>query len=851
MPRRLLILYLALLSVVGCAPHYRPAQMPSPSEHVAPAQASRSTAPPHVLALGGIDPQAFYANLRAANQFWVTDPTFAGGAVGDCSNDDTAAQQAAINKAIAVQGTPPTNAGGEVYWPTPPCAYKTTSELLVNGPARLRGQSSNGNTAGIRAYAAMRSVLALRCTFGITNANNTVLGYDRCRVSDLTVDANFQSLSVTQPTHGILQLGVESSQFDNVHAINSLGAGIYAAKDQFPMTIGSVTTTGSNTFAGLTVTQPDPNYESAVFAASSCASGTCTIVVKANSTTTFQVSYDGGSTYYSYVQNITPSSASNLTINGLVLSGFRVVFPAGPFTINDTARFTITYSVLGDFGGLPGAPNADDLFQDVGLSQDGTLYRTAGMPPAGLINYNLVVAPGTVALTSGSGIVAGTSTTFMSQFGASSSRQMITIDGVLNTYGTRAIFQSIILNDAQQQIVVGTEPAVNVSGKNYATGGFGCYYESGLGDGARMIWNGGQLGQCVNGLFFAGGHGPHIVGMSANSVALGGLIVGGGISPFDYTTTTLVENWHTASGCANPFYLSPNSGGQLLEPTGTVIVDGVPISWSWETNGVYTPLFSSSAFSLVPLTNFQLIPQAVTLAAHNSTIPAPTAYGLPLHNSLIRLSSTPTGLVNLDGLTIGPGVNGQKVQIINVQPGTTYAFNDNQTNLSAVTGIYLSGASTVNLGYLEFIEFTYMGPEGIWIQTGFGSHATYPGGQIRGGGKTIVTSNSTLTELYRTRPTTGLGIANGIGIRFLIHSEATTGTLEAWWTGTASWDGASNLTGFTIDSAAGTNSGAPPSGWGPTGAGGDGFHGFINWQATANNSSPITTQIMVDGISGP
>lgn len=798
-------------------------------ENVAPATIVASPAPVSLQSpelanvVGGKTPYSLGTFVN------VMDPIF--GAVGDGVHDDTAAFTAFVAACIAQ------NATGFV--PTPANFYNITAEIPVNGAARIVGQTTNGRVPCLRATASMRSIVALRSTAGLS-IGQTLLAYDRAYFEAINFDANGQA------HNGVILLGSEFTTFKDCVFQNATQCGIRNAKDQLASTLSAVTpTVPGGSPPGVTVSQPDPNYEAIAFIGVGTPPTWSLVLKVTGGGTTYQTSYDGGATFNTFNQPLPAGGLSGLAVgavgsNAGLSSGVVVDFPAGTYHDGDTYAFTLTYNYL-DFVGFPGAANADVRYDDCVFLTCGSVFHSAGYPPV-FGGYNSNAIAGTVAIASGSLLVTGTGTSFMSAVtGAGSARMALTINGV------GSFLVAAVLDDTHLALVPGTAPATTASGLDFALGTYGGMYEDGLGDGLHAQWLQGTIGSCTMGAQFAGAFGPNLLGVAVQSAAFYAFTFGTG--QFDQTIDATVHNCHLSSDVNIAYYLAPTSGGVLLNPRATQSFAGVAANWSWHNSGTFTQLAPNGAASLVPLSNLQIIQQPVVLASHSSTIPAPTNSGGSVSaNSRVSISSALTGVIQLDGTPIiAPGVNGQVLRVVNGDAGKMYVFNDNLTNLPGLSGVLLAGSSKVRLNYLEEIEFSWDPTVLLWRQTGFMSRANSAGGSVGGGaGNCVTTTDATLTEIYRALPAVSGG--NGLGLRFDVIARSAAGGLLGWWSGnSASFTAAVATAGFVLGPATGSNAGAPPAGWAPS-TSSDGTHAFVNVQASSNNASPITWTIDVWGI---
>jgi hypothetical protein len=786
---------------------------------------------PNGCAAGAAD--VFYAHLRANKQFWVTDPTMAGGAVGNFVHDDTPSFNAAIAAALA--------ANGEVVVTTPSVAWRITSELVINGPVRMRGQSDNMAQPPIRAAAPMRSLIALRATFGSPQPEDQAP--DRALITDITLDANFMA------DNCMILLGAEFSQFSRLQCINALKAGIREAVMQFAATLSGVTATvPGGSPAGVTVVQADPNYVGL------SGPGPFHLVLKIQDAgTTYALSVDNGATFATYHQPFTAAKNSNIAradnVNKpSVLTGITASFPAGVYHDNDTYAFSVTLN-LGDYTGDPVTGNSDITYEDLVLGQCGSLYITAGMPGSWGA-YNVTTIAGTAATTIANQIIVGTATSWNSLRGAGSTRMMLDVNG------GGIIFQGIVLDDTHFAVVTGTEPAVNVAGAAFAMSGYAGVYEDGLVDGMRGRYVRGHVGDCVVGLSCGGQQGPKVQDYSMHSTALGGVSIGGSTS--DPCTGTVLSGIHNDSGSVFGYWLSPNSTGVVIQPTGGLLngINGLAQSWVELSDGSISPFRIQGAQSLVPIHSLTLLPstQNITAAGQQIQIPDVTKEGALGNTSYIRLTSNADYLLNATPVIPPAQSNtmGAVVILHNTGPHVL-SFRDHGNTLSGLE----TEAAYTSLGVGDMIAFIGTGGTPyIWTQIWRNTDAYSNGNPMGNTGEgrfRLQTVSSAAAALIYQVDVVNSGIAAGTLLKFDVQAQSQAGATCGWWQDCmVAWDVTGTQVLFTIGSAFGITGGvagsiplgwaisigAPVGGYAPIKVAGDVSANTVTWTIVVKHRDP-------------
>jgi Pectate lyase superfamily protein len=163
---------------------------------------------------------SWYANEHGASEFWVTDPSYVGGADPTGVADSTAAIQATLTAAAV--------AGGEVL--VPPGTYTITAPLKMSGPGvSMRGigavgvGGAGGATIAVRSGSTMRHMLLVAET---TDLENLV----------------FNGGPNREARYGVAYGGTKGSVFRNLEVLNTNYAGIYNQNNMGDVVYSAVTT---------------------------------------------------------------------------------------------------------------------------------------------------------------------------------------------------------------------------------------------------------------------------------------------------------------------------------------------------------------------------------------------------------------------------------------------------------------------------------------------------------------------------------------------------------------------------------------------------------------------------------
>ena len=821
---RLILLGLVLATLaVGC-PHVS-VVVPN----AAPAQ-TLPPVPPRVLATGGADPFAWYANERAAKFFYVTDPTMAGvGAKGDNVTDDTAAIVAADAAAKAVLGT--------VVFPPPPFATRRPPRSGCTGRGTGRGSRRtliSPRSARTESGLPQRRRLPLdvRIARSATTPGPLDNAPSRALFEDMTIDCGSGAART-----GILLDGSEYGRLRNVHVINCIEHGVRNASVILPPTISSTTQSGTGgSPTGITFTQADPNYLLGdLFVIDTSAATPTTIALKivnpgALNTATFAVSFNGGA--YSAATFPLEAVVQVATSGGAVVqanTGILAQFPAGSY--NAGTIYTVTVTPTDADIGQAQAANDSVVFDQLSLSQDGTLYATAGL----IGGYNgftfTATASGTVATTSGSQIVEGSGTSFLTGLqGCNYGRAMLKVGGIFYEVGA-------ILDDTHLALVESPVPSANASGLDYAISCNAGYYEDGANESDYTQMFAGEFGQDSICAMFGYQRGMMLDRPHFNSCAIAGAVFGGAVDQF--ISNFLVLGAHFASGTigANhgiPLWISPHSNGDILDPLGLVVVGGNPVSWTIRTGGFDGPLSNNSAplsnggaFSYMPIEDLLLIPNIQTVTSNAFTVVLPDLAPLQQtgHSSLIDLRASPdfTDYVfTATPIIPNPSFAGLFLYIRNGSLASTYAFPNWLTSNSGIVG---SGEyTTIGPQQTLVLMSTVQAAASPWVVVGVSKTYGNSNQNVASLGNTgetemkKTTSNATPTTIIAHSCTTLASGAGGIDFDVMANSGAVNaGTnVGSWEHCFIGLDIACNITAYTCDIVTGTNIGLPPAGWAVT-----------------------------------
>ncbi len=291
------------------------------------------------------------------------------GALGT-GGDDTASFVAAEAARAA--------AGGLLYVPPPSVFYGISAPLVLNG-SEWQGEPG---LSLIKALGTPRSLVTLA-------GPNHIYGvsFDARRLGP----------------YAAIELNDQDSLFDLCEFSGGTIAGLRAANTQGAAVISAITQTGPG--PSITVTQLDPNYIE-------LAGGPNYAIKITNAgplgTATFQFAFDGvtfsgkDQTLFATTQIGYPAGA----VQFVTSTGMLITATPGAFVLNTTYSFTATSSI---------SNNNNVLVTKCIAQNNGITYATAGLVggyPSG--TFFSTTAPGTITTVSGSQIVTGVGTNFMS-----------------------------------------------------------------------------------------------------------------------------------------------------------------------------------------------------------------------------------------------------------------------------------------------------------------------------------------------------------------------------------------------------------------------------------------------------
>lgn len=622
-------------------------------------------APNALETIGGLSPFA----LAPVNN--VMAPEF--GAVGDDSTDDTAAWTAAFTAAASN--------GFDVYAPPPPVAYKITAMLQPPKGITIRGAATALGQCIIRAHASMLAVLSFHTTD--SSALATVPGL----IENVTLDAN------SVGSHALLRNGDFLSRIENVGVENAIYDGLHASGHRLPAVIGSVTT-GGGAPAGLTVSQPDVNY---------IAVGTITMVIKAVSSSAYVTSLDGGATFSTLQQAMSSGSTSNVVLGSLSTptsaSGLQIHFPVASFVNGNTWTFTIT--IQAEDGGESHAINTETSVVNLWARNCGTQ----------------IAETGTCAVTTGSTLVTGTGTTWLT----SGNPQMrpgdsitIVLSGIAGPGSTQGTFPILCVADDTHIYLQEAAVTIQTSGSGlsfHRNVGYGVY-EDDSGDNVRNRYQGGRIGACANGIRVAGdiSGGPLLERLRVDdtlTVNTGIGILFGGILTHPQgiqancievkqswgcmyyfpagTSTTLIEPQQTIS----PFLPSNMYGGGIA----TLIQGGSILRYAITPGSGFTVQGASSQ----PFCNLQLIANIVSVTAANQVLAAPQLNTSTPLNTAYTILQPNADYAGANGVLLALPNDVGQVWCLEVDTGSAFAVGIQDASVAG-TNAHLSGAAQVLFG---------------------------------------------------------------------------------------------------------------------------------------------------------
>lgn len=762
--------------------------------------AAALTSIPGLFVEGGVSGSApgisagVYAWMRARGIMVVTDPTFAGGAVGDGVHDDTAAITAMETARAAVNGLgyfPSENPAGN------PAVYLVNSSLVTTGPINWQGDATSTSKGPvIRAGTSMRCVLSIQSTFGAPLGHPDPPG---ASVKGLIIDGNNL---VTRCC--VLGIGTYESQFENLYAINSRGDGFAMLGRNLPLIVSAITF-GGGAPTGVTITQPDPNSG---WGSNLQAPGVYNWVVKTTAgavgTATYALSQDGGATYATATQVV--QQTSNLCVtSGAVYqypSGLQLHFPPGYVAAaGGTLAFSVT--IQPEDAGSSVALNTNVHYLNCGADSCGVNFETTGSTAAGNFPGDCAqtFVGGTVALTSGSQIMQGTGTPFLSTINAREG-DMTSVAGV-------AYPIACVLDDFQTAIAIGSVPSVTISGQDYSVAVGAGYFEDGGTENNSAVCIGYRSARNARGKRIGGLHGTKAFsGTITDSTFHIGILVG---------SSQLVTESST--------FISPDLEGQS-----TVYVQGSVLACIFLGFSHLTPFPLGPGPAIVNLgsafvglngantaieTNTEIqVRTALTISAASQQIAAPDI-GVDVgngHTSYVDLTSTAQFTLTATPTIASPVPSIPVKRRLRNVGAFPISF---QSNILASTGLILE-APIVTLGLLDEIEFTWYPASTVWIQEGLAHYGASIAGNKGRGSNVVTTTTAAVTSIYEF-DLINATVSTGTSITANIYAQNSAGLNYAAWLGVkVSWNTNNPtpvLCGFTVDSVQGSAGGAPPFGW--------------------------------------
>jgi Pectate lyase superfamily protein len=793
---------------------------------------------------------AFYANQRAIGRYWITDPLFAGGAVGDGVHDDTAAIAATL---VAAQGAYTGDAGvttaGSVYAPTAPGGvnYKVTAPIPINYPACIIGDSNTSQQTIFKAYAPMTTMFPIRSTFGQVDPFGANESIDRVILRDFTIDGNSM---VNDP---LLFIGSEWSIITNIRLRKGIHSCWRAVNTMLPLVLTTVTPGGGGV-GGVTVTQSDPYYQDAQ------QDGTVPFVLKVDGagaldTAKVVISRDNGATYALGDQPL--SAATNLMIadaaGAQTLYGITAHFPPRTYALNETYSFSAT-TQSADFG-LSEAAVAEMTMRDIETAYCGPVYATAGL--AGAYNgYNLTVVGGSCSTVSGSQrITCAGGPSLHSFVGDGFSRGVITLNN-------QQFQVAGVLTDTIFAVVPGEEPQFTLSGLDYAYAAGGGVYEDGHLEGPDDHWDSGNSNFDSICYQFNGLIGPAFFAPTLSACALAGVSVGGG-NTSSMTHSTFI-NFHIASqagGSGASFLISPNSTGQIIEPSGAFTVSGNSSGWIIPSGGLIGPLqnaFTAQSFLQQYFLSIAPSFQTLTTAGQQIVLPGFTAATAGGHTGFVRMTASSN--FTLTATPTIPSPPGDTAGVWLVIQNDGFNVITFQSDAETANGLLLE-APFEALSYKEIMAFISTGLHNVpWREAWRPTSAYGDGSRVGNTGqarfRVQTVSSTTPVQLYRVNVINS-GVAPGTELEFKVSAQSQGGANIAWWLGCrAAW----SPTGVRITSNVGASPGVCTSAFGYTGGVAGGIP--LGWALTIDPSgttpyahiffagdssaNPVTATIVVD-----
>jgi hypothetical protein len=396
------------------------------SRHRVPEIVTHAQPAPHLMGASEPPSASWLANEEGAGHFWVTNPKYAGGAKCDGTTDDAAAFVATEAARAAFP-----DAIGNI----PPTVCVVKSQINFADEAVWYGSPGHST---IRAGATMQAVVT-------ESGYSTFVGiiFDGNRLAN----------------NAVLRLNDTRSRFTACEFNGGLVDGVRSAMGGGPATISAVTHTGGG--PAITVSQIDPYYLQ-LSGGNECLKITLGGALGA---ATFQISGTGCGGSFSGTDQILSAKTQVGYPGGIgtfqTNSGLLLTATAGTYVLNDTYAFTAT---------IANNQNNFSRFDHCAANHDGMTYASAGLiGQYGGPTYDSVSAPGTVTVSSGSQIVLGASTTWLTAMPGTIDGDGMWINGPGNTLGTgKRWMVSVILDNTHLALDLNHVPQYSASGLDWA-----------------------------------------------------------------------------------------------------------------------------------------------------------------------------------------------------------------------------------------------------------------------------------------------------------------------------------------------------------------------------------------------
>jgi hypothetical protein len=748
---------------------------------------------------------SFFANSRGAGIAYITDPIYAGGAVGDGVHDDTAAINAAFNSGLPVH-IPPAPGGG-CYGVN---AANATSNAL-NPPSGTtiivedRGILDAGTNFQNRicALSAMNAVISFY-------TSNSATEWGPFFTQGLQIDgANLAK-------YGILRNSDFESIYQRPVVLNVLRDAIHINGHRLPMILSAVTPGGGGAGGAVTVSQYDLGYDGIFSVAGTYNEQLKIATTGALNAATYVMSFDGGSTFCSFSQKVSGLSnvgfcAGNTFERDL---GVQVGFASRTYTAGETYSWTITIQ-------------QED-------TQANTINTDSQIVDPWIDHWGIGEFGGTITVVAGTGTGIGTSTTWLSSAPAGLQPRpgdSITVTGV----GTLPI--GSILDDTDLILPQNEVWPTSATGAAYTIHVGYAYYKDDSGDVARGEIRRGRLNNGSNGYRLAGKSDGNERAQNTRMDGLTGIdvLVGGGVTN---PVGTHLENLECKANATNVcYYLVSGATAYIEEPQQQFDMTRIAGGGSAliETNGLittYGSAFGGGPTLMAPQNTVQWIqstglPIPVTGISGGVTttfqIQAPAVDSVDqVHTSYVVLSTSVDVIIESAPTITNPKANGEIIVIQNSPNSTGWI-----TLVDHQVGVNDGFDTNLNMGCPSY---AFAPGTSMAFQSGggapFSSHweERWPNagqffGQSGHGGNSgrcvfhTTTTNATPTILQRW-PNTVFYTENGALEKCDIAARDTgTGDQGYWFDVLGADDGAGHVLGTQpwIGGNAGTNSGALPA----------------------------------------